>query len=316
MKKFFLLLVFITGSGLCNAQNGELIFSRQINFETNSQYAVINPGSPLNIWQVGAPHKTIFNAANSLPYAIVTDTANLYPVGNTSSFDVKIIRPQSCWGIGTIYFTHKYDTDPLQAGCYLEVAYNDSNNFRNIIYDTANVLPWFGGGAGNFYISTDTIAGGIPCFQGNSNGWVSSSFQWVWQMGVKTIDPGLMDSLTIRFVFKSNAGAVPKEGWMVDDIDLSLYYCTSGIEEISANRPNIIIVPNPVTGKSSVVTANFTQKNKTLSLYNVAGTKVCEKKIEHPSEMMLEKGDLKPGFYFLNVTGASGESAWAKVVIE
>ena len=39
-----------------------------------------------NIWQVGAPHKSVFTSAQSLPNAIVTDTANPVPPNDTSVF--------------------------------------------------------------------------------------------------------------------------------------------------------------------------------------------------------------------------------------
>src|ERR1700747_2873685 len=42
--------------------------------------------NPLNIWQIGSPHKPVFASAYTNPNVIVTDTANHYPVNDTSSF--------------------------------------------------------------------------------------------------------------------------------------------------------------------------------------------------------------------------------------
>ena len=49
----------------------------------------IDSVSNLNdIWQVGAPQKTIFTNAYSNPNVIVTDTINPYPINDTSSFTI------------------------------------------------------------------------------------------------------------------------------------------------------------------------------------------------------------------------------------
>ena len=41
-----------------------------------------------NIWQIGAPHKTVFSAAYTAPNVIITDTVNHYPVNDTSVFTI------------------------------------------------------------------------------------------------------------------------------------------------------------------------------------------------------------------------------------
>jgi len=313
MKKTLTLLAFLVFTLYCYPQF--IIYHQHISFESNGQLAVINTGNPNNIWQVGVPHKTFFNAANTPPYAIVTDTLHPYPAGNTSEFDVKLIGPQSCWGTAFLQFVHKYDTDSLHAGGFLEVAYNDSTNFRNVVYDTVNGLTphWM---IQNFYTAKDTMEGGIPCFQGHSDGWISSFYSWLWQMGVKSINPEEMDSLTIRFVFKSNSNALPKEGWMVDDIDLTLYWCTSGIEELQDHAPMVMVAPNPVSDQSKVILSNYKSGTVAIELYDLAGTKIHELKASSSSEINFVKGSLNPGMYFLNIRGSSGESAWSRVMIE
>ncbi|MFH1160959.1 MAG: hypothetical protein V1733_08435, partial [bacterium] len=77
------------------------------------------------------------------------------------------------WGLT---FVHKYDFDSLQAGGFLEVAYDTTSQFINIIYDT--VEPELGLNLNGMYTQNDTIAGGIPAFTGKSNGWVYSQIFW------------------------------------------------------------------------------------------------------------------------------------------
>ena len=50
-----------------------------------------------NIWQIGKPHKTIFDSAYSRPDAIVTDTIHDYPANNLSTFAIKIFDPHLDW---------------------------------------------------------------------------------------------------------------------------------------------------------------------------------------------------------------------------
>lgn len=61
-----------------------------LNFDTPNDYCdsvlIDIAQNPDNIWQIGSPHKQVFNLGYSSDNAIVTDTLNSYPMNDTSSF--------------------------------------------------------------------------------------------------------------------------------------------------------------------------------------------------------------------------------------
>src|SRR5258706_3176828 len=119
-----------------------------------------------NIWQTGPPQKIIFDSAYSAPNVIVTDTLNPYPVNNRSSFIVTVTNAMVFNSWNAIYlmvdFTHKYDTDSLHDGCFIELSL-DGVTWQNIIN-----FPFLQS-AINSYSATDTITGGITDLSGSSN---------------------------------------------------------------------------------------------------------------------------------------------------
>src|SRR5271156_3984683 len=63
-----------------------------------------------NQWQIGRPQKTVFNAAHSLPNALVTDTVNTCLPNDTSIVIFKV--PMHLWlGIGGVSFFYKLNID-------------------------------------------------------------------------------------------------------------------------------------------------------------------------------------------------------------
>ncbi len=89
-------------------------------FESACKYVSFSSDSN-NIWQLGKPNKVFFDSAYSGTNAIITDTINSYSVTNHSYFDIKI--PSNSWfqlGNRIISFKHKFDTDSLKDGGYIE----------------------------------------------------------------------------------------------------------------------------------------------------------------------------------------------------
>ena len=88
MKKHFLFIIVALNVLIVNGQMPDTIgIFTVMSFENSSPYLSIVP-LPQNIWQIGVPHKTFFNTAYTLPNAIVTDTMNVYPVNNSSAFEL------------------------------------------------------------------------------------------------------------------------------------------------------------------------------------------------------------------------------------
>ena len=99
-----------------------------------------------NIWEIGVPVKDFFDAPyGEFTNALVTKLEGYYPDNNISSFNITIDVSDYppgvfCWFILSIAMTHKYDTDSLLDGCYIEISYDKGENWVNIINDTTPVI--------------------------------------------------------------------------------------------------------------------------------------------------------------------------------
>jgi hypothetical protein len=176
-----LILIQICIYSMAFAQYGDLNVTDTINFESdNNSFIKIDTSQNGSIWKIGVPSKSYFDSAYTEPNAIFTDTSDSYPNNSFSYFDliIKDTLPFNFfrWGEGIIGFWHKYDTDSLTDGGYIEVSYNGGNSWVNIIHDTLNLEI----SSVNFYTNSDTITGNIPAFSGHSNGWIYSQFYWFW----------------------------------------------------------------------------------------------------------------------------------------
>lgn len=125
-----------------------------ITFESPTSKIIIEP-TDNNIWQIGTPQKSFFNAAHDGAKAIVTDTLNTYPPNNTSSFIYVIRNPytQTCYT--SKGFWHQYDMDTLTDKGIIEAAYDGGSSWV-MVTDTSYVAPrgsnfWWDG---DFHAST------------------------------------------------------------------------------------------------------------------------------------------------------------------
>jgi len=272
-------------------------FWANITFENNAGLVKIDNSQLDNIWQIGTPSKVVFDSAASVPFAIVTDTLNAYPPKNISSFEIKILPPpNSCWGTGYLYFSHKYDTRPGLDGGFVEIRYDDSLTWKNIIFDDD---PECGFYTWDYYTPTDTIVGGIPAFSGSSDGWKYSGVEWAWMIGVKTPEH---DSLTIRFTFKSEAGETNHEGWMIDDIYLTLLDCTGGILEGKQLNLPVNLSPNPLSDFSTIRFSQKPDKDYLAGIFDTRGRLVLEIPVKGETPATLNKNDFLPGLYLINIS--------------
>ena len=308
MKKLILFLVLTIS---CFAVKAQVFYSSYIDFEHSNSLIKIDTSQPNNIWQIGRPSKVIFDSAHSQPNAIVTDTLHYYPANNTSSFQIDVVpSPGPCWGIGFLTFNHKYDTRPNKDGGYVEIKYEGDTNWTNIIFDTD---PQLGTSQYNVYTPTDTISGGIPASNGSSNGWHQVNFQWIWFLGAKSY---LHDTLSIRFTFKSDSLQSNKEGWMIDDISISIDYCTGGIESYESSKLISAVVPNPVCSDSYIEIQNYHNQPFDIVIYNEMGTKIQETDNVVQNKYLIRNSDFRNGLYFYQILNDGKELSKGKFVVE
>ncbi|MEI7981068.1 MAG: T9SS type A sorting domain-containing protein [Bacteroidota bacterium] len=264
MKK---ILISILLTSFCLTSHAQFVHLFDYNdFETPDSLLQIDISLTGNIWQIGTPSKIFFDSAYSIPKAIVTDTMNFYPPNNFSAFTIKISDP--AWNPAyqpnrtSITFHHKYDTDSLQDGGYIEVSYDSGATWTNIVNDP--LITGF-----NYNINTSSnpiIANGNAAYTGRSigfsNGWRQDGFMWCYM-------PWLTPKkIFVRFVFSSDGIQTNKEGWMIDDIQLNSDIC-EGIPEIQ-NDNLITISPNPTSDELRIHRTSFSEKPR-IQILNYLG---------------------------------------------
>ena len=118
-----------------------------------------------NIWQIGAPQKSIFDSAATTPNVIITDTINYYPSNNTSSFQYTII-PWTTWGILAIQWKQKLDMDFGKDGGIIEFSVDGGNTWQSA-FDNPYVYNFYGFDTNN----VDTLQTGEDAFTGVDSTW-------------------------------------------------------------------------------------------------------------------------------------------------
>ncbi|MBP7496702.1 MAG: T9SS type A sorting domain-containing protein [Bacteroidales bacterium] len=316
MKKTILLLALLSLLEKAYSQWPRIFFDTLITFEQPTKFIKIDSSNHSNLWQIGKPNKSYFDSAYSVSNAIITDTFNNYTGNNTSAFEftVKLKNIGIAWGSGELSFWHKFDMDSLFDGGYIEVLYDTNKTPLNIIYDTLSIQYY----PTNFYKKQDTISGKIPAFTGRSNGWVQSKFQWVWLIGVKKYKQiWEIDSLRIRFVFKSNSNKTNYEGWMIDNIGVTIYEPVGGVNELyNQEALSAYIYPNPLTENSILTMTNPGLNVKKLEIYNIIGVKVKEiVNIKH-KQLALKKAEFCPGIYYYRITSDNNKATSGNFIVD
>jgi len=254
-----------------------------------------------NIWQIGKPQKTIFDSAYSYPNAIVTDTINNYPPNNLSAFNFKIFDPAwmsltdptSCVEFS---FMHKFDTDSLKDGGYVEISYNNRITWTNIVNDSN------GFGNPNFYYNSSSppiITNGNAAFTGGSHGW-----QQVDMYGEGFDFFSYPYPVYLRFVFYSDSILTNKEGWMIDNLNVCMgcANCTIGFEE-KQGKDLISIYPNPATNE---LTIDFVSTDKYyFNLFDLLGATILSARLDNSSKTV-DLTTVDSGVYVYSIANSKG----------
>jgi Secretion system C-terminal sorting domain len=271
---------------------------------------VIDETNPENIWQIGETYKAAFDTAYSTPNAIMTDTLNPYPVNNYSTFEYLITKPEwakdRCISHLQLLFQNMYETDTLCDGGFVEISYNNSNTYNNIIFDNIPNTTFFQ----NFYESGDTIVGGIPAFNGKSLGnWEESGIIFLWNDD----QAQKLDSIRVRFNFKSDNEDNNKAGWIIDNIRFLIEdYCDIGIND-PENESEAFIYPNPVTDISILEIPEKNSKNY-IQIFDVQGKEVFNCISNNSIE--INRSDFNTGIYFYKITNSENKTFTGKFIVK
>lgn len=265
--------------------------------------------SSQTLWQIGKPSKPYFDTAYSKPYAMVTDTINPYPKGVNAYFDLVLLnRIYSNMIVG---FKHKYQSDTLKDGGYIEVSYDSGKNWNNVIDDKAVHQPRFFN-MKNMYSQKDSLTMNYKGFSGTSDGWIYSQIQWVWLLHLDGIIP---EELQLRFHFISDTIGNEKSGWMIDNILVS--YADLGSSVKKMKEPNVLhYFPNPLIDESIFKFENLKKEKFTLQLFDNKGILVKTIIEDHPESIVLKRENLSGGLYHFLLQSESGIESKGNLEIE
>ncbi len=275
MKHFLYLLVFIP----CFS------FAQQFNFFEGSTNLPIELDTGVNqVWQVGRPQKSIFDASLTLPNALITDTINTVQGPNRSSFQFRAFfgNPFNL-PFYVVVWKQKTDFDVKKAGGILETSFDDGASWVNVKLDT-NYRPIVAGDA-----IFDTLTSGEIGLTGTDSSWRGMMLCWQNNIGSPVFPPN--NYMHVRFTYYADANAMPKEGWMIDDLET--FYTI-----VDANKPlkqqellAVKVFPNPTKDFVNVEVVLEKAEHVDLQVHSLQGSLVYSSNL----------GELSPGFHTFKI---------------
>ena len=276
-------------------------FYDTINFEHPSSNLVIGTSAE-NIWQIGKPGKLFFDSAYTYSNAIVTDTINYYPINNYSYFELKFNFDLFKYSVFHVSFEHKFDTDTLKDGGYLNVSHDNGNTWFNIIEDE-DVRFFATPKDSNEYLYSqqDTLFNGEKGFSGHSEGWISVGFEWFHYSSKKNLEQETEDASIIRFNFISDSIPETKEGWLIDHIMIYGILAPGMIYDYGKSEV-VKVYPNPVSGLVTLEFSNPINTDYLLTIYNNFGQSVLMRKVSDEVKSLVDMGLYPPGLYLFKLS--------------
>lgn len=291
MKSTFALVIILTVTSSSHAQQFN-------NFEINQNLDItIDTSLENNIWTIGSPEKIKFKEAYSVPNAIFIDTSLTYSDNNFSTFQFTIDQ-NGFWMFPyfVLQFHHKIDTEYKRDGGWIEASYDKGMTWQNVFTDTVfrpmvQIDP-----SG---LSLDTLYTGEIAFTGTQDNFYPVTLCWGNGEGNPPIPN--VDSVQIRFVFRTDSIPSSHEGWMLDNFDV---YGTliDAIEEKSDPDPGFYLYPNPARGAISVLFGK--ERNGRVDIFDRHARIV----ISFPCQsdrLTIDTSNLPRGIYSIRFTGAS-----------
>ncbi len=259
-----------------------------------------NTNDTTNAWVYGTSSKPFFD--NEVGW--VTDSVNTYSDSLRSELVVMIPSDvngpyQTSW----IVFEHKFETDTLLDGGYMEYSC-DSMNWDLIDHWEQQNTPQ----QLNVFNFPSVLHDTVQAFTGSEQGWTWSAVQFIWYYSVFHGNPSRsggcleqnMDTIYVRFVFESDGIQTSKAGWMIRNITIGLDNFPGAVNEYLLSAMELY--PNPTNG---VISFNFLEnvtKPAMVEVYDIMGKKV----LSMPYQSTLDVSVLTAGNYIVAVFTEKG----------
>ena len=290
----------------------------------------------LGVWQIGVPNKPFFDSAYSPPNALITWKDSAFMPGTKASFIITL--PGETYFMGSILtFMHKYDFDSAHAGCYVEFSVDTGQHWHGVrntgtqggyynymgfeglcineawnmqgndIIDGQFVFPptWWG------TVPKDTLPNGIAYFKGTDSLWINDTIVMPTYIPLKT---NQQTHFMFRFTAFSDSLARPSAGWMIDNIldSTNVMHCLGGINEI--NSSHLRAYPDPATDVFNISILDEHASDYEVALYDLSG-RVLQRRTFYGQELMMHRGDIASGTYFIQVTDTHSQNTFQKRIV-
>lgn len=301
MKTIILTLALLLIIAMANSQSWEedyyLNFDQPEYLDHLSFDTVNFPG---HSWQIGQPEKSIFNEALSIPNAMVTDTANPYPVNDTSVFLIKNLGTQgTMYGLEVLQGFYYVNSDSLNDYGLFEFSPDNGTTWIDLINDTSNLpnVSWWSE---------------RPVLTGNSNGWM---YFEVMLMDIgSAFQIGFGDTIIYRFSFISDNIPEDLDGLMYDNFNF--YEFIEGISEIRFKSIKTSIIPNPGKDLFRIDFENPYNDSFQLNIYDAGSHLMSTNDHVSGTFTTFTAQTLSPGVYFYKLTNNNRhERGWGKFVV-
>jgi len=217
-----------------------------------------------NQWQIGKPHKVVFDTASPYtpPNVIVTDTLNPYRPNDTSVF---IVRHNFIFSPGiSLNFKYQLDIDS-GAKAKVEISGDNGLNWINpITQDTTYMFYW-----GFVKPRLDTSYHTWKAFQLNMDPWMNAL------PGGADSFPHYRTSDTIlfRFTFISDSDTSHHDGWMIDNFFIENAIMEGAVKP-ALNDNSLSIYPVPSKGNIYYHNSSQLTGKTSIRIYNQQGNEV------------------------------------------
>jgi hypothetical protein len=299
--KTILLLLFTIPTLSFSQWYEEFPYKTAIDFDTDYLLEYLyrdTVSNPDNIWQIGAPNKTVLNSAESEPNVIITDTVNSYPINDTSSF-ILIHEMVSGLGYGsTLSGSYFVDSDNGNDFGKIELSPDNGISWVLISDDTLRIETWPGSDSIQWpteiydsWSMSDSLS-----FSGESGAW--HEFMIHLENAEGYFDWASGDTVLFRFSFISDGVFDDKDGLMFDNLVLTDIYAFGIDERIKIDWS---IFPNPAANIINIAAADT--EIKRVEIFNLNGQRL------YSSTTLLNAvniADLNAGSYFLKIYTTEG----------
>ncbi len=243
-----------------------------------------------NVWVIGPPNKTIFNAAATLPNAIFTKDSTAYPVSDTSSFSLNLTDTVfNFGGIVAINWKQKIDLENGVDGGLIEFSVDTGKNWTNV-FGSMYTYNFFGFNPSN----VDTLFNNQLGFTGTDTNWrdIWLCFDGYWL--------SQYDSVQFRYKLLSDSVQTNQEGWLIDNMSLrpTIIHTINEKERSEYIKLN----PNPASDYTSIDLKKQKGEHfiKHVMLYDMKGQLIRSWGLV-PNRFKVPLDGLEAGNYLLHV---------------